>query len=507
VKQIPIRGSTRRLLSVAAVGVAVAGLMLAGRPVAPVSAAGEILTISRPSQTVSPGSVFTIAIHQNSSATTAGIQADLSFDQTKLQVVNIVRGAAYPGNADATYPLGAPWLCDPSCGTLTAGVFPNVGVALAIADANATGVLKKASVFYAPPGGEPTVAAGDQESIVVTMEATGAAPATVPLALTNAELISAAGTSAPGAVAGAVVNIAAPKASLTVQPLTLNSGTGPFVVHIHQNAAVATSGVQADLTFDPTLLQVVSVGRGTAYPSTTGNLCDPNCGTLTLGTGGQTPAQAIASANASGVLQDVAVYYATAAGEPSVPAGDQDALVVTFASSGAPAANTSLMLQNEEMVDTTGASVVLEPPTDFGHGFVNPGAGLPCIQDFAQDQNHDGRRDSDQATPAGAPTCTGAFPASGGLGQNAAMACAGRLFATSGGTPAQDLAARKALADVSLNGKVDLADLIIMAGKYNQVVAGAYDSRARLDVNGNKKVDLADLIIAAGLYNQIVPAC
>ena len=46
-----------------------------------------------------------------------------------------------------------------------------------------------------------------------------------------------------------------------------------------------------------------------------------------------------------------------------------------------------------------------------------------------------------------------------------------------------------------------------MAGQDNQLVGDSTDYKNVLNLNGNSKVDLADLIIAAGLYNQTVPAC
>ena len=93
------------------------------------------------------------------------------------------------------------------------------------------------------------------------------------------------------------------------------------------------------------------------------------------------------------------------------------------------------------------------------------------------------------------------------MGQDPILGCPGRLDAAHGGNAAQDLAFRKASANVNHNSKVDLADLIIMAGQYNKSVTGPTDMRSELDVNGSNKVDLADLIIAAGLYNQTVPSC
>jgi hypothetical protein len=164
---------------------------------------------------------------------------------------------------------------------------------------------------------------------------------------------------------------------------------------------------------------------------------------------------------------------------------------------------------------TSACAVATTDPDGNGDiDFCNPGpTGQPCVQDHGEDMNGDGYSDADELTPTGPPGCAGAFPATGGLGliglssTGIAAPCQGRLLSTMGGNAAQDFGARKAHADVNLNGKVDLADLIIMAGKYNQLVTGPTDMRADLDLNGNGKVDLADLIIAAGLYGLMVPPC
>jgi hypothetical protein len=285
----------------------------------------------------------------------SGAQADLTFDQTKLQVVGLRRGSAYPADAGGGYP------CSPNCGQLAVGVYPQ-SMAQAILLANATGVLQNAAVEYGTPGGEPSVASGEQEALIVTMQATGAAPATVNLGLANGELVDSTGASLAVTMFGGSVSIAAPTASLSLVPAVQNVNVGPgspFVVHIHQNAAVASSGMQADLAFDPNRLQVVSLARGSAYPANAGGgfPCSPSCGTLTAGLSPQTIAQAIAEANSTGVLRGAAVYYGTPGGEPSVPAGDQDALIVTMYAK--PVGGTAILsLVNQEMVNASGSSLV-----------------------------------------------------------------------------------------------------------------------------------------------------
>jgi hypothetical protein len=142
--------------------------------------------------------------------------------------------------------------------------------------------------------------------------------------------------------------------------------------------------------------------------------------------------------------------------------------------------------------------------------FVDPsllGLPLPCSQDYAADSNHDGYSDSDQATPPVAPGCAGAWPPSGGLGQDPLKYCAPRLYAAYGGTATQDTAAKNAHADVNIDGITDLSDLTIMAGQYLNSPTGGTDYVTELDQNADGIVDLSDLTIAAGFYLASPPVC
>ena len=142
-----------------------------------------------------------------------------------------------------------------------------------------------------------------------------------------------------------------------------------------------------------------------------------------------------------------------------------------------------------------------------------PYTNAACVADYKADSNHDGYTDGVQATPSGATTCTKSVL--GGMGQDPLLQCGdgaytpgvGRLDAAHGGDATQDLNYRRAKANVNHNAKVDLADLIIMAGQYNLPVGDSTDFKNALNLNGSTKVDLADLIIAAGLYNQTVGGC
>jgi hypothetical protein len=118
--------------------------------------------------------------------------------------------------------------------------------------------------------------------------------------------------------------------------------------------------------------------------------------------------------------------------------------------------------------------------------FCNPGAGWPCIQDHAGDVNGDGYSDSDEFTPAGAPTCTGAYPATGGLGHtNVNQACPAR--------PPGSEAATIARADVDVNGTVNTVDLAMVGKHFLQTTSGSTDPVAETDINGDGLTNTVDL--------------
>ena len=101
-------------------------------------------------------------------------------------------------------------------------------------------------------------------------------------------------------------------ATLRVQVPTSSVAPGAtFDVRIVQNAPVPTSGAQISLIFDPAVLQIASVTRAAPYAGAD----------VFLG------ADRIADANGVGRLSTVAAAFLP---PKSVPAGDQDFLVVTF---------------------------------------------------------------------------------------------------------------------------------------------------------------------------------
>ena len=88
-----------------------------------------------------------------------------------------------------------------------------------------------------------------------------------------------------------------------------------FTVRIMQNAGVPSSGAQATLGFDPGFMQIVDVQPG-----------EPYGGTDLIARGAL--GDVVAEANTTGVLSCIATFFLPGTG--SVPAGDQEFLVLTF---------------------------------------------------------------------------------------------------------------------------------------------------------------------------------
>ena len=161
------------------------------------------------------------------------------------------------------------------------------------------------------------------------------------LTLAGVLLLVAAGLLRAVAPAGAA------SATLSVSPATQTVNPGAsFSIAVVQNADVVTIGAQTNLTFDPSLLQVVSVDKGAAYAGAP----------LLMGVSPQTPAEAIADANANGTLKNVAAFYAPGAG--SVPAGATDFVVVQMQAKQFGGASP-VTLAAAELLDTSGGTVPL----------------------------------------------------------------------------------------------------------------------------------------------------
>ena len=103
---------------------------------------------------------------------------------------------------------------------------------------------------------------------------------------------------------------------VTTSPTVVHGGT--FTIRVVQNAPGPTSGTQATVTFDKTRAQIQTVTRGSAH------LAAPIFAPADM-------KGAIASANATGKLRTVATDFFPPA---TVPAGDQDFLIVKFKATG-----------------------------------------------------------------------------------------------------------------------------------------------------------------------------
>jgi hypothetical protein len=141
------------------------------------------------------------------------------------------------------------------------------------------------------------------------------------------------------------VPVLATATSLTPSPavVTVNSGA-TVTVHVMQHTDAGSTGTQADLRFDRTKFSVVSVVAGAGYPGAT----------FRIGAGSQTPAEAIAEANAStGVIRAALAFYAPGGGP--APSGDAEFAVVTMTA-----------LQNVTNVATLALTGVLMLDTAYG---------------------------------------------------------------------------------------------------------------------------------------------
>jgi len=338
-----------RLAIVGLLLLAAAGLV---RTVAPAGAASATLSVSPASQTVDPGASFSIAVVQNADVVTTGAQTDISFDPSLLQVVSVDKGAAY------------------STASLVIGIAPQT-TAQAIAEANTNGTLQNVSAFYLPGAG--SVPAGATDFVVVQMQAKPQFGGVSPITLAEVEMLDNASGAVPVTLNAGEVTVngatpspsptpdpnatptptpvatptpmatpaptpfatdpppvcnvptSTPEAILVVSPASLAVPPGSkFNVDILQRVGALTTGAGADFNFDPKLLQVVSVEKGTAYAKAT-----LLYGEIVSNTGeNRTGAIAIADANASGLLNDVSTLFLP--GQGTVKAGENIVVRITL---------------------------------------------------------------------------------------------------------------------------------------------------------------------------------
>ena len=140
-----------------------------------------------------------------------------------------------------------------------------------------------------------------------------------------------------------------PTLSVSAPDRTVNPGD-TFTVTVMQDTTGngATAGTEADIGFDKNLVQVVSVAA--AAPSFT-----QDGAAFTLGVQPQTTAQAIADANSSGVLQNVAAFYTP--GTTTVPAGLERLRERNLSGRDGRLGTSPIVLSGQSMIDEFGALV------------------------------------------------------------------------------------------------------------------------------------------------------
>lgn len=202
--------------------------------------------------------------------------------------------------------------------------------------------------------------------------------------------------------------------TLAVSPASQTVSSGDtFTVKVVQNAGVVTSGAQATVNFDSSLLQISSVAAGSPYTGTS----------LLMGTNGQTAAQAIAEANTTGHLLNVAAYFLPGSG--SVPAGPADFLVITM-HAGAAGGTSQITLTATEMLDAGGFDVTVTPTN--GQVTVSGGATPTATQPAAATPTR-------TSTPTATATSGGGATATPSRTPTATTSPAASVTATTTATP------------------------------------------------------------------------
>jgi hypothetical protein len=152
-------------------------------------------------------------------------------------------------------------------------------------------------------------------------------------------VLAAAAIVLTATIASTTSNAAAAYPNMRVSPTTTSVAPGgSFSVTVKQNASVTTSAAQADFTFDPNLVQIVSVTQGALYPAA--NL-QPS-----------PMAAAITVANVSGTLANLADFIIPP--NPPLPAGDQDFLIIAMQAKNPACGTSRLNLANQELNDAAG---------------------------------------------------------------------------------------------------------------------------------------------------------
>lgn len=295
-------------------------LAAAASPAAPTPAPGTLKLDPLP-LTVPPGQTFTVNVIQSAPVPTTGAQVNVTFLPKLVQLKDFELGPAYTA-ASAIFAFG------------NADLGTSGKKDATLARANSFGLLQNVAGFLLPGNG--TIPAGDNVFLTLTFVAQPGAGGQMTLGLGNGSMIDQSGQpldtqwsfgtltvkpgappvaspspsaslgAGPGPIASAVgpapSSPATPvKVSLAPRSLTLKSGDQARIFFIAAADGNLTS-ISADLTFDNTKLQVLSVDPGPAWSGAT---------VIAVSSGqGRGVDAAIAEANGSGRLQQAGVFFA-----------------------------------------------------------------------------------------------------------------------------------------------------------------------------------------------------
>lgn len=244
------------------------------------------LSIDPVTQNVNAGSPFTVTVRQVAIVESGGAQADIVFDQTKLQIATCpAYPAACPSVARGTGLTGA---------SLLAGVAPQHMVE-AIDEANTTGRLKNLAGYFNVGAGP--VPAGDVTLFVISMnakaDAVGSSAVVIePLGVLGLDGLPVANIIAsPGTVVVINPNVQVATDTPTSTPTTTGTPTITPTGTVTPPTATSTSTV----TSTPTVTQTrttTSTATITSTPTTTGTPTVTTTGTQQTGTA--TPSKTIA---------------------------------------------------------------------------------------------------------------------------------------------------------------------------------------------------------------------
>ncbi len=156
-------------------------------------------------------------------------------------------------------------------------------------------------------------------------------------------------TALTGAVSAWTASGAAVDATLSIDPVTQTVEAGAtFTVAVKQDVSVFTTlGTQTDVFFDQTRLQITAIQKGTAF----------NGSSFFMGVSPQSQSEAIAEANTTGRLRNVATSFSPGAG--SVPPGVKTVFTLTMSAKATASGSSAISLDFAEMLGSDFSSLNL----------------------------------------------------------------------------------------------------------------------------------------------------